>query len=367
MLFFSGSKWLPTTEEELSGSKRLGENTSKLFRVLNSRQMGIDSFSQYSIRFDIDIRESVRLERSCHKTLNRVDHTLTRFSSCRGSFIQGVQSPGDGGAIMVILCGFSSITHLKTSLNAPISKDVEISSFTWENPSWKLGRTFSCRFWEIGLCLSYVTWLEMHMARSAKWKLTHDLKKWHAHVRGRLLLAGHRTSADRRLIDSLAARFASLTMEGRILDRQLLETEDGGEEPGRASGRNATLGTGCFSPLSSILPVSLSSPRRCRWSCEPCYYFYFKKKAKGNSYSSKRMTANESQRNSEGKKRFEKKRTTNEKKNKGVRDTKKSCHRPDSDRQSPVYIFVLRKKGSKTKERMKEKEIEKGDCGRLSG
>ena len=26
-------------------------------------------------------------------------------------------------------------------------------------------------------------------------------------------------------------------------------------------------------------------------------------------------------------------------------------------------IFVLRKKGSKTKERMKEEEIEKGDCG----
>ena len=26
-------------------------------------------------------------------------------------------------------------------------------------------------------------------------------------------------------------------------------------------------------------------------------------------------------------------------------------------------IFVLRKKGSKTKERMKEDEIEKGDCG----
>ena len=28
-----------------------------------------------------------------------------------------------------------------------------------------------------------------------------------------------------------------------------------------------------------------------------------------------------------------------------------------------VCIFVLRKKGSKTKERMKEEEIEKGDCG----
>ena len=27
------------------------------------------------------------------------------------------------------------------------------------------------------------------------------------------------------------------------------------------------------------------------------------------------------------------------------------------------FIFVLRKKGSKTKERMKEEEIEKGDCG----
>ena len=29
----------------------------------------------------------------------------------------------------------------------------------------------------------------------------------------------------------------------------------------------------------------------------------------------------------------------------------------------PNIIFVLRKKGSKTKERMKEEEIEKGDCG----
>ena len=28
-----------------------------------------------------------------------------------------------------------------------------------------------------------------------------------------------------------------------------------------------------------------------------------------------------------------------------------------------MFIFVLRKKGSKTKERMKEEEIEKGDCG----
>ena len=28
-----------------------------------------------------------------------------------------------------------------------------------------------------------------------------------------------------------------------------------------------------------------------------------------------------------------------------------------------VLHFVLRKKGSKTKERMKEEEIEKGDCG----
>ena len=28
-------------------------------------------------------------------------------------------------------------------------------------------------------------------------------------------------------------------------------------------------------------------------------------------------------------------------------------------------IFVLRKKGSKTKERMKEEEIEKGDCGQV--
>ena len=28
-----------------------------------------------------------------------------------------------------------------------------------------------------------------------------------------------------------------------------------------------------------------------------------------------------------------------------------------------TFIFVLRKKGSKTKERMKEEEIEKGDCG----
>ena len=27
------------------------------------------------------------------------------------------------------------------------------------------------------------------------------------------------------------------------------------------------------------------------------------------------------------------------------------------------FIFVLRKKGNKTKERMKEEEIEKGDCG----
>ena len=27
------------------------------------------------------------------------------------------------------------------------------------------------------------------------------------------------------------------------------------------------------------------------------------------------------------------------------------------------WVFVLRKKGSKTKERMKEEEIEKGDCG----
>ena len=30
---------------------------------------------------------------------------------------------------------------------------------------------------------------------------------------------------------------------------------------------------------------------------------------------------------------------------------------------SHTFIFVLRKKGSKTKERMKEEEIEKGDCG----
>ena len=28
-----------------------------------------------------------------------------------------------------------------------------------------------------------------------------------------------------------------------------------------------------------------------------------------------------------------------------------------------LFIFVLRKKGSKTKERMKEEETEKGDCG----
>ena len=28
-----------------------------------------------------------------------------------------------------------------------------------------------------------------------------------------------------------------------------------------------------------------------------------------------------------------------------------------------IYFFVLRKKGSKTKERMKEEEIEKGACG----
>ena len=28
-----------------------------------------------------------------------------------------------------------------------------------------------------------------------------------------------------------------------------------------------------------------------------------------------------------------------------------------------TFIFVLRKKGSKTKKRMKEEEIEKGDCG----
>ena len=28
-----------------------------------------------------------------------------------------------------------------------------------------------------------------------------------------------------------------------------------------------------------------------------------------------------------------------------------------------LFIFVLRKKGSETKERMKEEEIEKGDCG----
>ena len=28
-----------------------------------------------------------------------------------------------------------------------------------------------------------------------------------------------------------------------------------------------------------------------------------------------------------------------------------------------VFIFVLRKKGSKTKKRMKEEKIEKGDCG----
>ena len=41
-------------------------------------------------------------------------------------------------------------------------------------------------------------------------------------------------------------------MEGRVLDRQLLETEDGGEEPGRAGGHNTTPGTGCFSPLPSI-------------------------------------------------------------------------------------------------------------------
>ena len=45
-------------------------------------------------------------------------------------------------------------------------------------------------------------------------------------------------------------------MEGRILDWQLLETEDGGEEPGRASGRNATLGTGCLDPFNlSCLPL----------------------------------------------------------------------------------------------------------------
>ena len=33
-----------------------------------------------------------------------------------------------------------------------------------------------------------------------------------------------------------------------------------------------------------------------------------------------------------------------------------------SPQQSKAIIFVLRKKGSKTKERMKEEEIEKGDC-----
>ena len=33
------------------------------------------------------------------------------------------------------------------------------------------------------------------------------------------------------------------------------------------------------------------------------------------------------------------------------------------DSQIMSLIFVLRKKGSKTKERMKEEEIEKGDCG----
>ena len=32
-------------------------------------------------------------------------------------------------------------------------------------------------------------------------------------------------------------------------------------------------------------------------------------------------------------------------------------------KECPDFIFVLRKKGSKTKERMKEEEIEKGDCG----
>ena len=29
------------------------------------------------------------------------------------------------------------------------------------------------------------------------------------------------------------------------------------------------------------------------------------------------------------------------------------------------FIYVLRKKGSKTKKRMKEAEIEKGDCGKV--
>ena len=31
-----------------------------------------------------------------------------------------------------------------------------------------------------------------------------------------------------------------------------------------------------------------------------------------------------------------------------------------------AWIFVMRKKGSETKKRMKEEEIEKGDCGPLT-
>ena len=93
----------------------------------------------------------------------------------------------------------------------------------------------------------------------------------------------------------------------------LLKTEDSGAEKNlveRTSGRNAGLGAGCFSPspfnLSCLPPFPEMSPRRWSYACEACYYFCFLKKAKWNSYSSKRMTANVSQRNSEGKKRSEK-------------------------------------------------------------
>ena len=49
LTFFSLSldDWLITTEEEHSGSKRLGENIPKLSQCAVLRQMGIDSFTQW--------------------------------------------------------------------------------------------------------------------------------------------------------------------------------------------------------------------------------------------------------------------------------------------------------------------------------
>ena len=46
-----------------------------------------------------------------------------------------------------------------------------------------------------------------------------------------------------------------------------------------------------------------------------------------------------------------------------MRSGHRACSAVNDGRGSQDF-FVLRKKGSKTKERMKEEEIEKGNCGR---